>query len=115
MAGGVAVEEADKSLDLNSRIKNLIQSSDVFLFMKGTPQMPMCGFSANVVRMLDQLSVNYKSFNILSDNEIREGVKAFSNWPTYPQLYIKGELVGGSDIVTEMFQTGELKNLIVGQ
>ncbi len=110
--GGKSVEEQDKSADLNTRIKNLISSSPIFLFMKGTPQSPMCGFSANVVRILDSHSVSYHTFNILSDMDIREGVKAFSNWPTYPQLYIKGQLVGGSDIVTEMHQNGELKDVL---
>lgn len=110
--GGNAVEEANKSLPLNERISGLINSAPIFLFMKGTPQMPQCGFSANVVRILDSLHVSYNTFNILSDNDIREGVKAFSNWPTYPQLYVKGQLIGGNDIVTEMLQNGELKELL---
>ncbi len=110
--GGKNFEEQDKSADLNTRIKNMISSSSIFLFMKGTPQSPMCGFSANVVRILDSHSVSYNTFNILSDMDIREGVKSFSNWPTYPQLYIKGQLVGGSDIVTEMHQNGELKDVL---
>ena len=84
----------------------------IFLFMKGTAQAPQCGFSANVARILDSYNVSYNTFNILSDMEIREGVKSFSNWPTYPQLYIKGQLVGGSDIVMELHQSGELKDLL---
>jgi monothiol glutaredoxin len=110
--GGQPVEEINKSLPLNDRISSLINSSSIVLFMKGTPQMPQCGFSANVVRILDSLSVSYNTFNILSDMEIREGVKTFSNWPTYPQLYVKGQLIGGNDIVTEMMNNGELKELL---
>jgi monothiol glutaredoxin len=110
--GGEAILEADKSLPLNSRIEALIGSSPIFLFMKGTPDSPMCGFSANVIRILDSLHVSYKTFNILSDDEIREGVKVFSKWPTYPQLYVKGELVGGNDIVSEMLNNGELQELL---
>jgi monothiol glutaredoxin len=109
---GVAVEEENKTLDINTRIKNLIDSSSVFLFMKGTPDMPQCGFSANVIRILNSQHVSYKTFNILSDMDIREGVKNFSNWPTYPQLYVKGQLVGGNDIVNELMQNGELETLL---
>lgn len=110
--GGQAVKSIDKSLPINDQIKSLINSSDIFLFMKGYPEMPMCGFSANTIAILNSLNLPYKTFNILEDNEIREGVKQFANWPTYPQLYIKGELVGGNDIVTEMFQNGELKQIL---
>ena len=109
---GVAIEEENKNLDLNTRINKLISASPVFLFMKGTPDMPQCGFSANVVRILNHYGVSYKTFNILSDMDIREGVKQFSNWPTYPQLYVKGELIGGNDIVTEMMQNGELESVL---
>lgn len=98
--------------DLNARIESLINSAPIFLFMKGTPEMPQCGFSANVVKILNQENVKFGSFNILSDMEIREGVKVFSNWPTYPQLYVKGELIGGNDIVTEMLNSGELKEVL---
>lgn len=110
--GGEAIEEQDKSQPLNTRIKSLIDSSPIFLFMKGTPQMPQCGFSANVVRILDSMHVSYKTFNILSDMDIRDGVKTFSNWPTYPQLYVKGQLIGGNDIVTEMLDNGELQQIL---
>jgi monothiol glutaredoxin len=109
---GMAVEEENKNLELAVRIKNLISASPIFLFMKGTPEMPQCGFSANVIKILNHYGVSYKTFNILSDMDIREGVKHFSNWPTYPQLYVKGELVGGNDIVTELMQNGELENLL---
>ena len=98
--------------DLNARIESLINSAPIFLFMKGTPEMPQCGFSANVVKILKQYNTDYKSFNILSDMDIREGVKVFSNWPTYPQLYVKGELIGGNDIVTELMNSGELEEVL---
>lgn len=105
---GQAVEEPDKSKDLNERIKALINSAPVFLFMKGSPEMPQCGFSANVVAILNHLQVEFKTFDILTDMDIRQGLKEYSNWPTYPQLYVKGQLVGGNDIITEMFESGEL-------
>lgn len=108
---GVPVKEENKSLDLNDRIKNLINSSHLFLFIKGTPDTPQCGFSHNSMEILNTLRVPFKTFDILSDHEIRDGVKAYSNWPTYPQLYHKGELIGGNDIVQEMFDSGELEKL----
>ena len=98
--------------NVQNRIKAEVDSNDVVLFMKGTPGMPQCGFSATVVKVLDVLGVKYKGVNVLADAEIREGIKQFSNWPTIPQLYVKGEFVGGSDIVYEMFQSGELKQLL---
>ena len=94
------------------RIKGIVAGSDVVLFMKGVPAAPQCGFSAAVVQILSQLAVPFKSVNVLSDLEIREGIKAFSDWPTIPQLYVKGEFVGGCDIVREMFQAGELTALL---
>lgn len=109
---GVAIQEADTSLDIKSRIENLIGSSSIFLFMKGTPDMPQCGFSANVIRILNHVGVSYKTFNILSDMDIRDGVKAYANWPTYPQLYVKGQLVGGNDIITELLENGELEEVL---
>ena len=109
---GQAVSETDNSLPINDRIKNLISSSKVFLFMKGMPQFPQCGFSANVIAMLDHLGAEYKTFDILSDMDIRQGVKEFSNWPTYPQLYVDGELIGGNDIIHELFESSELKELL---
>ena len=90
------------------RIQGIIASSDVILFMKGVPAAPQCGFSAAVVQILDKLAVPFKGVDVLADMEIREGIKKFSNWPTVPQLYIKGEFVGGCDITREMFQSGEL-------
>ena len=93
---------------IQDEIKQELAGTEVVLFMKGTPQMPMCGFSGQVVLILDYLGVAYKGVNVLANEEIRQGVKEFSNWPTIPQLYVKGEFVGGCDIVREMFQTGEL-------
>jgi len=113
--GGEAVTEENTTGDLNDRIKSLIGSSDVFLFMKGIPQMPQCGFSANTVAILNSMNVPFKTFDILTDMDIREGVKQFSNWPTFPQLYIKGQLVGGNDIITEMYQSGDLQTVFTEQ
>lgn len=97
--------------DINSRIKSEIESSDVVLFMKGTPAAPQCGFSMQVVQILNHLGVPYKAINVLADGEIREGIKTYSNWPTIPQLYVKNEFIGGCDITREMFQSGELVDL----
>ena len=93
-------------------IKKDIADNDVVLFMKGTPMMPQCGFSAAVVQVLTNSGVKFKGVNVLADNEIRQGIKDFSNWPTIPQLYVKGEFIGGCDIVREMFEKGELKTLL---
>jgi len=90
------------------RIKDIVASSDVVLFMKGVPAAPQCGFSAAVVQILSGLKVPFKGVDVLSDPQVREGIKSFSNWPTIPQLYVKGEFLGGADIVREMFQAGEL-------
>ena len=93
-------------------IKQTIDSNDVVLFMKGTAKFPQCGFSAQVAQILNHLGVPYKDVNVLDDQELREGIKTFTNWPTIPQLYVKGEFVGGCDIVREMFQAGELQGLM---
>jgi monothiol glutaredoxin len=93
-------------------IEHEVKSNDVVLFMKGTPQFPMCGFSGQVVQILDYLGVPYKGLNVLENEELRNGIKGYSNWPTIPQLYVKGEFVGGCDIVREMFQAGELQSLM---
>ena len=98
--------------DTNARIKSEIDSADVVLFMKGTPQFPMCGFSGQVVQILDHLGVAYKGINVLESDDIRTGIKSYSNWPTIPQLYVKQEFVGGCDITREMFQSGELTALL---
>ena len=94
------------------RIREQIGGDDVVLYMKGTPVFPMCGFSAAVVQVLSHLGVKYQSYNILEDADLRQGLKEFSNWPTFPQLYVKGELVGGCDIVREMYQSGELESFL---
>ncbi len=93
-------------------ITNEIASQDVVLFMKGTPVMPQCGFSASVVGILSHLGVKFRSVNVLEDDEIRNGIKEFANWPTIPQLYVKGEFVGGCDIVREMYETGEIVEML---
>ncbi len=94
------------------RIKTDLAENPVMLFMKGTPVFPQCGFSAVVAQVLGQLGVKYKSVDVLSDPSIRQGIKEFSNWPTIPQLYVKGELIGGADIVREMYESGELEELL---
>ena len=98
--------------DTNTAIKTEIDSQDVVVFMKGTPQFPMCGFSGQVVQILNYLGVPYKGVNVLEDETIRQGIKAYSNWPTIPQLYVKGEFIGGCDITREMFQSGELAQFL---
>jgi monothiol glutaredoxin len=99
-------------MSIQQFIDNEVKTNDVLLFMKGTPQMPMCGFSNQVVQILNHLGVTYKGLNVLDSDELRNGIKAYSNWPTIPQLYVKGEFVGGCDIVSEMFQAGELQTLL---
>jgi monothiol glutaredoxin len=98
--------------DAHSRIAQLVQNNDVVLFMKGTPLFPQCGFSSRAVAILDHLGVSYESVDVLQDMEIRSGIKSYSDWPTIPQLYVKGEFVGGSDIMMEMFEAGELHQLM---
>lgn len=95
---------------IHDQIQDIVSKNDVVLFMKGTPQMPQCGFSGQVVQILDHLGVPYQGVNVLADGDLREGIKSFANWPTIPQLYVKGEFIGGCDIVREMFQSGELKD-----
>ena len=103
---------ATTSNPVHDRIKQDISGNDVVLYMKGTPVFPQCGFSAAVVDVLSEVGVKFNSINILVDPEMREGIKAFSQWPTIPQLYVKGEFVGGCDIIREMFETGELEQLL---
>jgi monothiol glutaredoxin len=95
--------------DVQTRIAEDVKSNDVLLYMKGTPVFPQCGFSSMVVQILSQLGVKFKAVDVLADPEIRQGIKEFSNWPTIPQLYVKGEFVGGADILREMFEADELK------
>jgi monothiol glutaredoxin len=96
----------------HARIQSDVESNPVVLYMKGTPVFPQCGFSAQVVQVLSHLGVKFKAFNVLEDDQLREGIKEFSNWPTIPQLYVGGEFVGGCDIVREMYQSGELAELL---
>ena len=102
-------------MDTKDKIKDLIKENDVCLFMKGTPDSPQCGFSMAVCNVLKHLNVKFKGVNILEDNELRQGIKDFSDWPTIPQLYVKNEFIGGCDIVKEMFEKGELKELFVSK
>ena len=99
-------------MSVEERIRQAVEGNDVVLFMKGTPLFPQCGFSSRAVAILDHLGVEYASADVLQDPELRDGIKAYSNWPTVPQLYIKGEFVGGSDIMMEMFEAGELQAMI---
>lgn len=94
--------------DITERIEKILKSDDIVLFMKGNEQMPQCGFSANTVAILKHIDVKFTTFNILEDMDIRSGLKEYSNWPTFPQLYFKGKLVGGNDIISEMYESGDL-------
>ena len=106
-----AIPQKDVNMSIEQFIDNEVKSNDVVLFMKGTPQFPQCGFSGQVVQILDHIGVGYKGLNVLESAELRNGIKTYSNWPTIPQLYVKGEFVGGCDIIREMFQAGELQQL----
>ena len=99
-------------MSIEQFIDNEVKTNDVVVFMKGTPQFPMCGFSGQVVQILDHLGVTYKGLNVLESDDLRNGIKAFSNWPTIPQLYVKGEFIGGSDIMMEMYESGELQQVL---
>ena len=98
--------------DVTSRLDEIVKKSDIVLFMKGTALFPQCGFSSKAVAILDHLGVAFDTVDVLQDPEIRQGIKAYSDWPTIPQLYVKGEFVGGSDIMMEMFEAGELQQLL---
>ena len=100
-------------MEQNEKIKNLINENDVCLFMKGTPDAPQCGFSMAVSNVLKHLNVNFKGINVLEDENLRQGIKEFSDWPTIPQLYVKKEFIGGCDIIKEMVEKGELKKLLI--
>jgi monothiol glutaredoxin len=108
--GGAPARE-ERNMSIEQFIDNEVKSNDVVLFMKGTPQFPQCGFSGQVVQILDHIGVGYKGLNVLESADLRNGIKTYSNWPTIPQLYVKGEFVGGCDIIREMFQAGELQQL----
>ena len=107
-----AEPQKEANMSIEQFIDNEVKSNDVVLFMKGTPQFPQCGFSGQVVQILDHVGVGYKGLNVLESAELRNGIKEYSNWPTIPQLYVKGEFVGGCDIIREMFQAGELQQLL---
>jgi monothiol glutaredoxin len=98
--------------DVNARIDQAVKAADVLLFMKGTPLFPQCGFSSRAIAILDHLGVEYATLDVLQDQEIRQGIKSYSDWPTIPQLYVKGEFIGGSDIMMEMYESGELSDLL---
>jgi monothiol glutaredoxin len=98
--------------NINEKIKDIINKNDVVLFMKGIPEMPQCGFSMTVCNILKELKVKFSGVDVLADPEIRQGIKDFSNWPTVPQLYVKGEFIGGCDIAKEMYEKGELQKII---
>ena len=102
-------------MEIKEKIKKLIDDNNVCLFMKGTPDSPQCGFSMAVSNVLKHLKVNFNGINVLEDDGLRQGIKEFSDWPTIPQLYIKGEFIGGCDIVKEMFEKGDLKNLLISK
>ncbi|MFC3711766.1 Grx4 family monothiol glutaredoxin [Sphingoaurantiacus capsulatus] len=99
-------------MSIQDRIRETVEGNDVVLFMKGTPLFPQCGFSSRAVAILDHLNIEFASADVLQDPELRDGIKQYSNWPTVPQLYIKGEFVGGSDIMMEMFEAGELQAML---
>ena len=107
--------EDNSMVDVSENIKNEIKSNDVVLFMKGTPVFPMCGFSAAVVQVLSDLGIKFSSVNVLDSDEMREGIKKFSNWPTIPQLYVKEEFIGGCDIVKEMMKRGSFSNYSIAE
>jgi len=114
-ASGELASVLPTSTDLNKRLQSLISSAPVMLFMKGSPDAPRCGFSRKLCEILKKYpSVQFKSFDILEDQEVRQGLKEYSNWPTYPQVYVKGELIGGLDIITELDQGGELESSLTG-
>ena len=98
--------------DANARIADIVNSNDVVLFMKGTPLFPQCGFSSRAIAILEHLGRPFETVDVLQDQDVRQGIKQYSDWPTIPQLYVKGEFVGGSDIMMEMFESGELKQLV---
>jgi monothiol glutaredoxin len=109
--GSAGLPNKEANMSIEQFIDSEVKSNDVVLFMKGTPQFPQCGFSGQVVQILDHIGVGYKGLNVLESADLRNGIKTYSNWPTIPQLYVKGEFVGGCDIIREMFQAGELQQL----
>jgi len=111
---GRPISESDPSTDPRQRIQSMVDSSEIFLLIKGTPQQPQCGFSANTVAIIEGLGIPYQTFDVLSDESIRTAAKDYSSWPTFPQIYLKGEFIGGNDILMEMNDAGELQELVSG-
>jgi monothiol glutaredoxin len=111
---GQPLTETDPAADPAERLRAMVEASEVFLLIKGTPDRPMCGFSANTVAVMDALEVPYLTFDILSDEDVRSAAKQVAGWPTFPQVYVRGEFIGGNDIVTEMYHEGELQSLVAG-
>lgn len=111
-ARAVPVQDEDTTASPLDRIERMVKSSDIFLFIKGTPEQPRCGFSANTVAIMNHLGVSYRTFDVLSDEAIRAAAKEYASWPTFPQVYVRGEFFGGNDILTDMFYSGELKRAI---
>ena len=119
IAGGASVAtsvgaDPEEVKAARERVDRMVRSAEVFLFMKGTPARPMCGFSANTVAIMDAMGVPYRTFDVLSDEAVRAAAKAYAGWPTFPQLYVHGEFVGGNDILSEMYTTGELGDVLGG-
>ena len=111
---GQPISEVDLSAAPVDRIRSMVGSSSVFLLIKGTPQRPQCGFSANTIAVIESLGVPYQTFDVLSDESIRDAAKGFAGWPTFPQVYVKGEFIGGNDILMEMYDAGDLQKMVAG-
>ena len=111
---GRPITDFDQNLDPAHRLRSMVESSEIFLLIKGTPQRPQCGFSANTVAIIETLGIPYRTFDVLSDESIRVAAKDFSAWPTFPQIFLKGEFIGGNDILMEMYDAGELEELKTG-
>ena len=112
---GRPITDSDTKADPTHRLQSMVGSSDIFLLIKGTPQRPQCGFSANTVAIIESLGIPYQTFDVLSDESIRTAAKDLSAWPTFPQIFFKGEFIGGNDILTEMYDAGELQELVSGR
>ncbi len=113
-AMGRPVADSHAGVDPAQRVRAMMESTEVFLLIKGTPQQPQCGFSANTVAVMDAVGVPYRTFDVLSDEGIRAAAKTIAGWPTFPQVYVRGEFIGGNDIVTEMYHSGELQRVVEG-
>lgn len=111
---GRPITDSDPSEDPTQRIRSMVEGTEIFLLIKGTPQQPQCGYSANTVAIIESLGIPYRTFDVLSDESIRAAAKEFSAWPTFPQIYVKGEFIGGNDILMEMYDAGELEDLKAG-